>query len=122
MTVAPTEDQTYMSTYATPMSQVLSPLGQILPEMNRLISEANDAAKANNAGLQKQLLTQVKPHVMQVNTLVGGNMATLNAALAYSNERKSDPQWAEQAGIWENWIAYGNTAQKTMEMMSQMGI
>jgi hypothetical protein len=122
MTQAPTEDQVYMNTYATPMSQVLSPLNSILPEMNSLISQANDAGKAGNADMQKQYLMQAKPHIMQVNSVVGGVMPTLNAALAYSNERKADPQWAEQAGIWENWIGYGTTAANAANMIAQSGI
>jgi len=119
---APTEDSFYMNTYVHPMTNVLRPLDSIISEINKTVTEANNAANAGNPGLQKSLLTQAKPNVIHVHSILSSNISTIQAALAYSNDRKSDPKWNEQAGIWNNWVNTSNSISQYYKTISQAGI
>jgi len=118
----PTQDSLYMNTYVQPMTQVLRPLDSIIPEINKTVTEANEAAKANNAELQKSLLTKAKPNIVQANSVLSNNISTIKAALAYSNERKADPKWNEQATIWNNWVNTSNSISQYNDMITQSGV
>ena len=118
----PTQDSLYMNTYVQPMTQVLRPLDSIIPEINKTVTEANEAAKANNAELQKSLLTKAKPNIVQANSVLSNNISTIKAALAYSNERKADPKWNEQATIWNNWVNTSNSISQYNDMLTQSGV